>query len=68
MTRQRTDNCEELRKALAAAKARLHEAPMRSTLDLEAGDIEVAMHIDERDALNAEIDRIEQALHQNGCH
>lgn len=60
--------CEELRKALAAAKARLHAAPVRSTIDLEAGEIDVAMHLEERDAVNAEIDRIEQALRQNGCH
>lgn len=61
------DNCRELRNALAAAKARLHTAPVRSTIDIEAGEIDVAMHLQDRDTVNAEIDRLEQALHQNGC-
>lgn len=60
-------NCHELRSALAAAKARLHAAPVRSTIDIEAGEIDMAMHLPDRDAANAEIDRLEQALHQSGC-
>jgi hypothetical protein len=64
---QRTETCEELRRALAAAKARLHTA-LRSGFELEAGEIDITMHQHDRDAVNAEIDQIEQALHAKGCH
>jgi hypothetical protein len=57
-----------LRRALAAAKARLHTAPVRSGFELEAGEIDITMHLHDRDAGNAEIDQIEQALHAKGCH
>ena len=59
--------CEQLRSALAAAKARLYAAPVRPTFTEDPGRISLSMHLDERDALRAQIDELEIALHQADC-
>ena len=59
------ERCKELEGALKGLKARLHSDPVRSSgLGDSAGEIAVTMHMDDHDTLRAEIEAIEQALHQ----
>jgi len=62
---KQTDECQQLRKALAAAKARLHSAPVRATLGEETVEIEVESTDDA--PIYEDIARIEQALREAGC-
>lgn len=61
----RTDECEQLRDALAAVKARLHSAPVRATLGEDAVEVEIE-RTDEAD-IYTDIARIERALREAGC-
>ena len=64
----READCNDLRAALAAAKARLRMSPLKAGMENDAGlSIAVDLGIHERGLLSAEVEQIEAALRANGC-
>lgn len=65
---RRETDCDDLRAALAAAKARLRMSPLKAGMENDAGlSIAVDLGIHERGLLSAEVAQIEEALRANGC-